>query len=250
METRRDFLLKSAVGLTALCMPGLAVNAGTLISGKSDRILLRKKDRILYQGDSITDAGRDKGMSRPNYGKGMGKGYALLSASKILDEHPDMDLKFYNRGISGDTIVKLKERWDADCIALRPGVVSLLIGVNDYQVSLKDTGGGDARKFEDEYGELLQMTRDQLSDVRLMIGEPFALDGITGLTENWKDFHTYREAAKRVAHKYRAAFIPYQSVFEKAMRNAPAGYFSTDGVHPSLAGIYLMSQTWLSTVRI
>src|SRR3546814_4533445 len=76
------------------------------------------------------------------------------------------------------------------------------------------------------------MTLDQLPKVRLVIGEPFALNGITGLTDNWKDFHTYREVAKRVAHKYRAAFIPYQSVFEKAMRNAPAGYFSTDGVHP------------------
>src|SRR3546814_8143660 len=97
------------------------LNAGTLISGKSGKILLRKKDRILYQGDSITAGGRDKRMSRPNYGKGMGKGYALLSASKILDEHPDMALTFYNRGISGDTIVKLKERWDTDCIDLQIG---------------------------------------------------------------------------------------------------------------------------------
>lgn len=231
-------------------MSGLTVNAGTLISGKSGKILLRKKDRILYQGDSITDAGRDKRMSRPNYGKGMGKGYALLSASKILDEHPDMGLNFYNRGISGDTIVKLKERWDTDCVALRPSVISLLIGVNDYQVALQTTGAGDARKFESEYEELLQMTLDQLPRVRLVIGEPFALNGITGLTDNWKDFHTYREAAKRIAGKYRATFIPYQSVFENVMRNAPAGYYSTDGVHPSLAGIYLMSQTWLSAVRV
>src|SRR3546814_8269177 len=97
MGTRRYFLLKSAVGLTALCVPGLTVNAGTLISGKSGKILLRKKDRILYQGDSITDGGRDKRMSRPNYWKGMGKGYALLSASKILDENQDRVLTFYNR---------------------------------------------------------------------------------------------------------------------------------------------------------
>src|SRR3546814_18535103 len=99
METRRDFLLKSAVGLTALCVPGLTVNAGTLISGKSGKILLRKKDRILYQGDSITDGGRDKRMSRPNYGNGMGKGYALLSASKILDENPAMDLRTEERRV-------------------------------------------------------------------------------------------------------------------------------------------------------
>src|SRR3546814_2442649 len=105
METRRDFLLKSAVGLTALCVPGLTVNAGTLISGKSGKILLRKKDRTLYKGDSITDGGRDKRMRRPNYGKEMGKGYTLFSASKIIDAHPDMALTFYKKGISGNTII-------------------------------------------------------------------------------------------------------------------------------------------------
>src|SRR3546814_15854344 len=90
-----------------------------------------------------------------------------------------MVLNFYNRGISGDTIVKLKERWDTDCIALRPAVVSLLIGVNDYQVSLQATGAGDVRKFKNEYEELLQMTHDQIQKGRLVIGEPFALNGIT-----------------------------------------------------------------------
>src|SRR3546814_16446817 len=110
-------------------------------------------------------------------GKWMVKVYDLVSESKSLDEHPGMVMNFYNRGIAGDTIVKLKERWDTDCMSLRPAVVSLLIGVNDYQVSLQATGAGDVRKFKNEYEELLQMTLDQLPKVRLVIGEPFALNG-------------------------------------------------------------------------
>src|SRR3546814_8391102 len=92
-----------------------------------------------------------------------------------------------------------------------------------YEMRISDWSSDVCSSDLNEYEELLQMTLDQLPKVRLVIGEPFALNGITGLTDNWKDFHTYREVAKRVAHKYRAAFIPYQSVFEKAMRNAPAG---------------------------
>lgn len=189
-------------------------------------------------------------MTRPNYGKGMGKGYALLAASSILNGNPQQGLSFYNRGISGDTVAKMMERWDEDCIRIKPHVVSLLVGVNDFNVAFLAKGKGDVEKFESDYEMLLRMTVEQLPGVKLIIGEPFALQGVTGLTDNWEDFHLYRKVAKKLAEKFKAAFIPYQSAFRDTKKDVPLGYYSTDGVHPSLAGIYLMSKTWLNTVSI
>lgn len=250
MESRRNFIRKSAIGLAAASLPGLSATAGIFPSAETSKVVLAPNDRVLFQGDSITDAGRDRTMTRPNYGKGMGKGYALLAASSILNENPQQELAFYNRGISGDTVAKMMERWDEDCIRIKPHLVSLLVGVNDFNAAFLVNGKGDAEKFETDYETLLRVTVNKLPGVKLMIGEPFALPGITGLTDQWTDFHLYRKVAKKLAQKFNAAFIPYQSAFSNRMENVPPGYFSTDGVHPSLAGIYLMSKTWLNTVTV
>lgn len=250
MKSRRDFIRKSVMGVAAVSFPRFPAITEVFTSAETTQVFLSANNRILFQGDSITDAGRDKIMMRPNYGKGMGKGYALLAASKVLNENPKHNLFFYNRGVSGDTVERMLKRWEQDCIAIKPHVVSLLVGVNDYNSAFMINEKGNAEKFEYEYEKLLHLTVDKLPDVKLIIGEPFALKGITGLTDNWKDFHLYSNVAKKLAHQFKAAFVPYQSAFNEAIRDVPAGYYSTDGVHPSLAGIYLMSKVWLDAVTV
>ena len=87
---------------------------------------------ILFQGDSITDAGRDRAATDPNAARALGSGYPLLVASAALASHPDRGLRFYNRGVSGNKVPDLAARWAADTLALAPDVLSILIGVNDF----------------------------------------------------------------------------------------------------------------------
>ncbi|HEY2849307.1 MAG TPA: GDSL-type esterase/lipase family protein, partial [Gemmatimonadaceae bacterium] len=94
---------------------------------------------ILFQGDSITDVGRNRNVPGENNASALGGGYPLLAASQMLRAHPDGGLKFFNRGVSGDKVPALQARWQTDTITLQPDVLSILVGVNDFWHKL--TGG-------------------------------------------------------------------------------------------------------------
>src|SRR5262245_23577905 len=89
-------------------------------------------DTILFQGDSITDAGRSREQAGlVNDQRALGSGYAWLASAELLVDHPKSDFKIYNRGISGNKVFQLADRWQQDCLDLKPNLLSILIGVND-----------------------------------------------------------------------------------------------------------------------
>jgi lysophospholipase L1-like esterase len=160
-----------------------------------------------------------------------------------------MDLHIYNKGISGNKVYQLADRWDADCLALKPTVLSILVGVNDFWHTLVNGYKGTIKTYQDDYRALLDRTRKSLPDVKLIIGEPYALIGVKSVDASWYPaFNDYRHAAREIAESYGAIFIPYQEIYDKALHAAPGSYWTADGVHPSLAGAELMAQAWLETV--
>ena len=100
---------------------------------------------ILFQGDSITDCGRDRNVS-----ESIGTGYPRLTAAKLGFENPG-EYTFYNRGISGNRIVDLYARIKLDIINLKPDYMSILIGVNDVWHEVMRKNGVDTKKFEKIY---------------------------------------------------------------------------------------------------
>lgn len=200
---------------------------------------------VLFQGDSITDAGRRRDHYYPNQADGMGTGYVLQIVGHLLGQHPERRYRCYNRGISGHKVFQLDDRWEEDALMLQPDVLSILIGVNDYWHVLDFNYDGTAAIYEHDFRQLLDRTREALPDIRLIIGEPFAVAGGTAIDERWNDFTAYQQAAKKIAADYEAVFIPYQSVFDEALKVAPASYWCPDGVHPSIAGAKLMANAWL-----
>ena len=205
-------------------------------------------DTVLFQGDSITDGGRDRDRAEANDQPALGGGYAWLAAAGLLVDRPDDRLRVFNRGISGNKVFQLADRWDDDCIALKPDVVSILIGVND--VWHKRTGGydGTVEVYEQDYERLLARTRGALPGVRLVVCEPFVLP-CGAVDESWfPEFDGYRAAARRVAREHNARFVPFHSMFEEAARIAPPEHWAADGVHPTPAGAALMAQAWLEVV--
>ena len=248
MNTRRDFLKTAAVSGAMLSIPGIVASAMNI--QQSSQISLQKDDVILFQGDSITDAGRDKDVKTPNTSPMMGSGYAILAAGELLFRHAEKNLTIYNKGISGNKVHQLAERWDVDCIKLKPNVLSILIGVNDFWHTKTSGYQATVKTYEADYRALLNRTVAALPGVKLIIGEPFAVTGIRAVDDSWyPEFDKYRQAAQKLADEFKAVFIPYQKVFDEAQKRAPGVYWTHDGVHASLAGASLMANAWLEAVK-
>jgi lysophospholipase L1-like esterase len=249
---RRSFLRTSSLvlGAAGLAAANSAEAAPWFSPGRN---LIANRDVILFQGDSITDAGRSRDQERtavPNNQPGLGNGYAWLAAAELLVGRPDDGLKIFNRGISGHKVFQLAERWQVDCLDLKPDVLSILIGVNDIWHSLDPRLNykGTMEIYEHDYHALVERTKKARPKAKLVICEPFVLR-CGAVTDQWfPEFDQYRAAAKRVAGKHHATFVPFQAMFDVAAKYAPPEHWAGDGVHPSPAGAALMAHFWLKAV--
>jgi lysophospholipase L1-like esterase len=205
---------------------------------------------ILFQGDSVTDCGRNRAVADPNLAGPLGTGYPLLVASAELAAHPASGLKFYNRGVSGNKVPDLEKRWAADTIALQPDVLSILIGVNDYWHTKTHGYTGTVADYETGFAALLQATRQALPSVRLVVIEPFVLR-CGAVDASWfPEFDERRAAVARVARQVHATFVPMQARFtELAARSTPQ-YWAADGVHPTAAGHGVIAERWRRAVKL
>lgn len=243
---RRDFLKQSVVGAgLGIGLPGLLAERPVAqhLPDHADDVNV-----IVFQGDSITDAGRSREHQEANSTRSLGHGYAGLIAAQLLGEQPSQNWQCYNRGISGNKVFQLAERWQADCLDLQPDVLSILIGVNDFWHTLTNNYKGTSDTYERDLRALLTLTKQTLPDIKLIIGEPFAVAGGRAINDSewYPAFDRYRAAARNIADDFNAAWIPYQTLFDEALSQAPVEYWCPDGVHPAIPGSYLMAQGWLN----
>jgi lysophospholipase L1-like esterase len=208
--------------------------------------VLHTNDVILFQGDSITDGGRQRKGS--DYNHIMGQCYPYIIAATIGAQLPERNLTFINRGNSGNTVVDLAARWQADTLALKPQLLSILIGVNDTLSSKGET----VEVFEQTYDKLLADTIAALPGVKIVLGEPFLMP-VGKYTENYAaqlaEVKKRADVVAKLAAKYNLPLVRYQQALDDACRKAPAIHWSWDGVHPTYAGHGLMTQQWLDTVN-
>lgn len=253
MSNRRNFLksaLAGATGLAAIPAVLTASESGTSSAGKKIKISsLNKGDVILFQGDSITDAGRNKELKSPNNQSSLGAGYAFLTAADLLNSFPTKDLKIYNKGISGNKVFQLSDRWQADCLDLKPSLLSIMIGVNDFWHKHSGKYEGTVEVYEKDFRALLKRTKEALPEVKLVIMEPYAVPGTKAVDQSWfPEFDAYRAASGKIADEFDTIFIPLHTIFDKATKVAPPAYWAPDGVHPSMAGAKLISEAWMKYV--
>lgn len=254
--SRRGFLRASGVALGAASLASLtsACRTATQELSSPRRVRISRGDVILFQGDSITDAKRSRDPAvagLPNDPSALGTGYASLAAAALLVSQPDAGLKVFNRGISGNKVFQLAERWETDCFALKPDVLSILIGVNDlwHALNPKLAYAGTVEIYERDYHTLVERTRKALPRVKLIICEPFVLR-CGAVNDQWfPEFDRYRAAARRVADRHQATFVPFQTMFDEAVKYALPAHWANDGVHPSPAGASLMAYFWLKAVN-
>lgn len=248
-ESRRSFIKKTSAGaLAAFTIPEIL--SASLPKDKTKGVRLAPNQVILFQGDSITDSGRNKQDSGFNTSGNLGSGYPMLAAAYLINKFATLNLKIFNKGISGNKVYQLAERWDQDCLALKPDILSILIGVNDFWHKLNGKYDGTPDIYRKDFIALLERTKIALPEVKLIICEPFAVKGVRAVDDSWyPEFFEYQKAAKEIAGMFQAVFIPYQSIYDEALKRAPGGYWTGDGVHPTLAGAQLMAEAWITAVK-
>lgn len=204
--------------------------------------------KILFQGDSITDAGRDR-----NNDANVGRGYPHLIKADMNFREPTK-YSFTNKGISGNRVVDVYARIKCDILNIAPDFMSMLIGVNDVWHEYSHNNGISAEKFEKIYCMLIEEVLEALPDIKILIMEPFALPGSATVGElpDGRDKYTVfraetelrAAAAKRVAEKYGLEFMPLQKLLDGAAASTSPDYWLYDGVHPSEAGHALIAAEW------
>jgi len=206
--------------------------------------------KILFQGDSITDAIRSR--DNEHYA---GHGYATMVKGILGLDYPEQ-YECVNRGVSGNRIVDVYARIKADIINLQPDYMSILIGINDVWHEFGSGNGVDAVKFEKIYGMLIEELQEALPNLKIMILEPFVLKAsATASDARYHELYPmFREetekraaASRRIAEKYDLPFVELMHLFDARYNPEQPGYWLYDGVHPSAAGHMLIAREWVKT---
>jgi lysophospholipase L1-like esterase len=210
--------------------------------------------RILFFGDSITDAGRHR--ENVFSQAGLGCGYVRAVADRIVGEAPDK-YQVINMGISGNRIVDLYARVKKDCWNYEPDVISILIGVNEIWHEVAYKNGTELDRFEKVYRMLIEDTRTVLPNAKIILLEPFALYGsategteaVPDRYERFLEVYSYAAVVKRLAEEFDIPFVPLQEKFNECAERIGGQYYTSDGVHPVVGGSALIASEWVKLFK-
>ena len=203
-----------------------------------------KQMKIVFQGDSITDAGRDK----RNF-HDMGNGYPKYAAQHLREAYPDTEFEFINLGISGNRTCQLFDRLYTDAIAFQPDLISILIGINDvwHRYGSGRIATTDAQ-LELNYRSILERIRKE-TNAKIVILCPFLLD-CEDKTAIREDLKTVIPIVRRLAEEFADVYIPLNEYFEEALKTQPEPkHYSGDGVHPNSNGSAFIGKLYAEALK-
>ena len=226
----------------------------TMLSGFSAR-------RVLYIGDSITDGGwgRSGGSAKASKDRNhsdlnhvYGHSYMMLCAAYYQSQWPDGGWQFWNRGISGNTLYQMAERWQEDALDLKPDVISILIGTNEAgkSISAVEKSGRKATVNDFDYAtwgktyrHLLDTTKQVLPNVQLVLCTPFHTPARGAVKCAVID--SLCTIVRQIAKDYEAVLVPFDNMFKELQKAQPTTkYWIWDGIHPTAAGHQRMAELW------
>ena len=200
--------------------------------------------RILFQGDSITDAGRDK----RNY-HDPGPGYPKFAVEQIKRDFPDADIEFLNLAFSGSRTAQLFERIYPDCVALKPDIVILLIGINDIlQRYEKCNIATTNEQIRLNYRCILERIKNE-TNAKIVMLSPFYLD-MPDRDHIRNDLKTLLPIIRQLADEFADVYVPFDKIFEEAVASQPTPfYYSGDATHPNENGKEFMGTIVAKAVK-
>jgi len=212
--------------------------------------------KILFQGDSITDGSRNKDPEKMwDINHRIGHSYAYIVTSKLAYEYPGK-FEFVNRGVSGNAIVNLEDRWEKDAIEINPDLMSILIGINDSRRPHPE-GLPHDKWYDGGYRRILDRSFAKNPNLKVMMLEPFTAKYAAYLSETDEEYSKRREtlasmceAAKKIAKEYGCVYVELQKYFDALVTDEiPSTYWLWDGIHATEAGNCLIAEKWLEAAR-
>lgn len=198
--------------------------------------------KILFQGDSITDAGRD----RENI-HDLGHGYPLYTAQVLREAYPDTEFEFIDLGISGNRAENLRDRWTEDAINIQPDVISILIGINDTWHRAANRDWMPHKYFEECYRGILERLKKE-TNAKIILLEQFLLS-VPDKEFFHIDLDPKIQITRKLAREYADVFVPLDGLFAAASVGEAPTEFAADGVHPTAKGAQFIAGHYLEAFR-
>ncbi len=214
--------------------------------------LLSEGETVLFIGDSITDCGRKDGKTSSS-GQPLGDGYVKLFSDLVCARHPGLSLNCVNRGIGGNTIFDLRDRWDRDVIKVKPDWLSVMIGINDLHRYLRgDEKGNPPEIFRREYENLLDKTPGQLKS-RMVLIDPFYIcapgDKDPFRKKVMELIPAYISAVRELAAGSGAVHVRTHETFQEHLKRRSPDVFCPEPVHPNMTGHLVIAWELLKSLH-
>lgn len=207
--------------------------------------MLKKDSVLLFQGDSITDTYR---MDAENPDESLGKGYPAKIAEKLASDFAQLNIKVINRGISGHRTKDLVNRWDKDCVDLKPDYVSILIGINDTWRAFDSNDPTPVEQYEEKMRILLGRIKAE-TNAQIILLNPFLLDSMPDKPRMRPDLLEKQAVVYKLIKEFDVTFIDLQKIFDKMVaEGTDMVALSEDGVHPTDFGHEVIAKEWMKAV--
>jgi lysophospholipase L1-like esterase len=217
-------------------------------------MLLPANSRLLFIGDSITDAGREpSGEPAPWGTAGLGRGYVSLIESWLLATRPEARIRVFNRGTSGNTVRDLAARWQTDVLDLKPDTVSVMIGVNDVWRQFDTPLRTENHVLPDEYERTLeQLAARTLATLaapeRLVLATPFFFEPHRADPMRAR-MDEYGAIVRRLAAKHGATFVDTQAAIDAVLAHVHPMSLAWDRIHPQPVGHMILARAFLGAFK-
>ncbi|TFE28586.1 SGNH/GDSL hydrolase family protein [Cohnella luojiensis] len=211
-------------------------------------MLLQKGQKLLFIGDSITDCDRAKPAGEGLFGA-LGKGYVSLVDAFLQAVYPELGIRVVNTGMSGNTVVDLKDRWEEDVLDRKPDWLSIMIGTNDvwrqYDTPFIKEWHVYADKYEATLRQLVEKTKPHVNKIVLMT--PFYLES-NAQDAMRRTMDEYGAIVKKIAEESGALFVDTQAAFNVVLKDLYAATLAWDRVHPTQAGHVVLARAFLNKI--
>lgn len=219
----------------AIAAPGVAGDI------PNRQIELKKGDRILFFGDSLTQLG---GQDAPK--QHVTKGYVKLVQEALDKSHPDLNVKVDWVATGGHTVPQLLARFEKDVLPKKPTIIVIQIGCNDARRLDKDV----FKKSLEDLIDRIQKENIQVVQCTLTsVGEKH--DGTNKDDLKLEEFASIQRAiiqAKKVPYNdLRKAFVEYWK--KNNPENKGSGILTYDGNHWNQTGMQFVAEQMLKRFK-
>jgi len=192
-----------------------------------------KKIKVLFFGDSITQAG-----VQPN-------GYIVKMDSIIKQSHLPDSIELVGAGIGGNKVYDLYLRMEDDVLKKTPDVVVIYVGINDVWHKASSGTGTDADKFERFYRAIIKKLQEK--NIKVIVCTPSVI-GERNDNSNQQDgdLNNYSNIIRRIAKDLSLPVCDLRNAFADYLKannptNLEKGILTSDRVHLNEKGNLLVA---------